>query len=192
MVARLSSRLTPSRRVAFLTPSGAPADAFPTRRCPEILDLGVTTIVASSATVPVGWLFQKLFRARSRIRGHVPKTRQTQEEAVGAISSLSEPQFSIACGDRPPHSLPLSFPRLIFSPLPLRRQSPFGVALMSLVGHQCLLRDLALLIAAPFQHPRPVFAAFTVCAQGEIEPFEPLVFPQGLISVPKSLIINSI
>src|SRR5216683_741907 len=26
-------------------------------------------------------------RARSRLRGHVPKTRQTQEEAVGAISS---------------------------------------------------------------------------------------------------------
>jgi len=24
--------------------------------------------------------------ARSRLRGHVPKTRQTQEEAVGAIS----------------------------------------------------------------------------------------------------------
>jgi hypothetical protein len=38
----------------------------------EILDLGVTTIRASSATVPVGWLFQKLFRARSRLRGGHP------------------------------------------------------------------------------------------------------------------------
>ena len=35
------------------------------------------------------------------------------------LLSLSEPQFSIAYGDRPPHSLPRSFPRLIFSPLPL-------------------------------------------------------------------------
>ena len=50
------------------------------------------------------------------------------------LLSLSEPQFSIACGDRPPHSLPRSFTRLIFSPLPLRRQSPFGVGLMSLLG----------------------------------------------------------
>src|SRR5229473_2048732 len=81
-------------------------------------------------------------------------------------SSLSEPQFSIACVDRPPHSLPRSFTRLIFSPLPLRRQSPFGVGLMSLLGSPVRSEsDLALLIASTLSTPTACFrCAYRLCS----------------------------
>src|SRR5713226_8961887 len=82
------------------------------------------------------------------------------------LLSLSEPQFSIACVDRPPHSLPRSFTRLIFSPLPLRRQSPFGVGLMSLLGSPVRSEsDLALLIASTLSTPTACFrCAYRLCS----------------------------
>lgn len=82
------------------------------------------------------------------------------------LLSLSEPQFSIACGDRPPHSLPRSFTRLIFSPLPLRRQSPFGVGLMSLLGSPVRAEsDLALLIASTLSTPTACFrCVYRLCS----------------------------
>src|SRR6266851_8225055 len=82
------------------------------------------------------------------------------------LLSLSEPQFSIACGDRPPHSLPRSFTRLIFSPLPLRRQSPFGVGLMWLLGSPVRSEsDLALLIASTLSTPTACFrCVYRLCS----------------------------
>src|SRR6266571_7308722 len=83
------------------------------------------------------------------------------------LLSLSEPQFSIACGDRPPHSLPRSFTRLIFSPLPLRRQSPFSVGLMSLLGSPVRSEsDLALLIASTLSTPTACFrCVYRLCSE---------------------------
>ena len=82
------------------------------------------------------------------------------------LLSLSEPQFSIACGDRQPHSLPRSFTRLIFSPLPLRRQSPFGVGLMWLLGSPVRAEsDLALLIASTLSTPTACFrCVYRLCS----------------------------